>query len=55
MSEYEKDKLYCPLFMMSPVFETMKGCECRKEMCAWWVEDKQKCAIAVGGERSRGK
>lgn len=40
MSEYEKDKLYCPLFVMSPAFETMKGCECRKEMCAWWVEDK---------------
>lgn len=55
MSEYEKDKLYCPLFVMSPAFETMKGCECRKENCAWWVEDKQKCAIAVGGERNRGK
>lgn len=55
MSEYEKDKLYCPLFLASPAFETMKGCKCRKEMCAWWVEDKQKCAIAGGGERNRGK
>lgn len=32
-----------------------KQCLCRKENCAWWVEDKQKCAIAVGGERNRGK
>lgn len=45
----------CPLFLASPAFETAKGCECRKEKCAWWVEDKQKCAIAVGGERNRGK
>lgn len=45
----------CPLFFASPEFETEESCECRKENCAWWVEDKQKCAIAVGGERSRGK
>lgn len=25
---------------------------CIKEQCAWWIEDKQKCAIAVlGGVR----
>lgn len=46
------DKLYCPLLLASPTFATDKGTECRKEHCAWWVEDKQKCAIAVGGERS---
>lgn len=55
MSEYEKDILYCPLFYMSPAFETVTGCECIEAACAWWVEDKQKCAIAVGGERNRGK
>lgn len=50
-----EDKLLCPLFVASPAFETIIGCECRKEDCAWWVEDKQKCAIVVGGERNRGK
>lgn len=50
-----EDKLLCPLFVASPAFEAIIGCECRKEDCAWWVEDKQKCAIAVGGERNRGK
>lgn len=25
---------------------------CVREQCAWWLEDKQKCAIAVlGGKR----
>lgn len=50
----ESNKI-CPLFMASLAFKTVLGCECRKEKCARWVEDKQKCAIAVGGERSRGK
>lgn len=45
----------CPLFMASPDFMTTESCECRKEECAWWVEDKQKCAITAGGERNRGK
>lgn len=45
----------CPLFYASPEFTTAKSCNCLKEECAWWVEDKQKCAIAVGGERNRGK
>ncbi len=45
----------CPLFYASSECNTLKACECQKERCAWWVEDKQKCAIAVGGERSRGK
>lgn len=45
----------CPLFYASSECNTLKACEYQKERCAWWVEDKQKCAIAVGGERSRGK
>ena len=25
---------------------------CLKEKCAWWVEDKQKCAVtAIGGKK----
>lgn len=47
-----EDNKICPLFLASPAFKTVKDCECRKEACAWWVEDKQKCAIAVGGERN---
>lgn len=52
----------CPLLTTNTVIDengTVKiGTQpvfCLKEQCAWWVEDKQKCAIAVGGERSRGK
>lgn len=52
----------CPLLTTNTVIDengTVKiGTQpvfCLKEQCAWWVEDKQKCAIAVGGERNRGK
>ena len=55
MSEYEKNKLYCPLLLASDTISDPKGWICQRENCAWWVEDKQKCAIAVGGERNRGK
>lgn len=25
---------------------------CRRDSCAWWVEDKQKCAVAaLGGKK----
>ena len=50
----ESNKI-CPLFLASLEFFTEENCKCLKEKCAWWVEDKQKCAIAVGGERNRGK
>lgn len=45
----------CPLLFASPEFVTTKSCECRKEECAWWVEDKQKCAITAMGGEKRGK
>lgn len=51
----ENNKLYCPLFLSSQAITNLENWYCRKENCAWWVEDKQKCAIAVGGERNRGK
>ena len=35
----------CPLFLMSPAFETTKGCECRKDLCAWWHFYTNQCAI----------
>ena len=28
---------------------------CMKEKCAWWIEDKQKCAIAAIGCVKHGK
>lgn len=50
-----EDNKICPLFLASPAFETEKGCECCKEKCAWWVEDKQKCTITAMGGEKRGK
>lgn len=52
-------EVICPLLTTNTVVEengTMKiGIEpiaCIKEQCGWWVEDKQKCAVAaIGGER----
>ena len=49
------NKLYCSLLLASQAITNPEGWVCRKDNCAWWVEDKQKCAIAVGGERNRGK
>lgn len=52
----DNDNKICPLPLASPAVETLEGCVCRKENCAWWVEDKQKCAItAIGGEKHHGK
>ena len=51
MSEYEKNMLYRPLLLASDAISDPEGWICRRENCAWWVEDKQKCAIAVGGEK----
>ena len=48
----EGNNKICPLFLASLAFKTEKGCKCRKEKCAWWIEDKQKCAVtAMGGEK----
>lgn len=49
------DKIICPLLTSTAMGGTL-ATACQKEKCAWWVEDKQKCAIAaIGGERNRGK
>lgn len=44
------DEKLCPLFVMT---NALCSCEapymCVKEKCSWWLEDKQKCAIAVMG------
>ena len=54
MNDNKNGKI-CPLLFASPDFETVQGCVCRKEDCAWWVEDKQKCAVAAIGGESHGK
>lgn len=41
----ENNQVYCPIFLSSDAFEKEEGCVCRKENCAWWVEDKQSCAV----------
>lgn len=54
----EQNKI-CPLLTTNTVVDennTVKiGTQpvfCVKEQCAWWLEDKQKCAIAViGGKK----
>ena len=46
----------CPLLTTNTVVEENAKVSigtqpviCVKEMCAWWLEDKQKCAIAMMG------
>ena len=54
-----KQETICPLLTTNTVVgenNTVKiGTQpvlCVQEQCAWWIEDKQKCAIAVmGGKR----
>lgn len=55
-------EIICPLFTTNTMIDENSAIKidtqrifCIEEQCAWWVEDKQKCAIAVGGERNRGK
>lgn len=46
----DNNKPMCPL--LTSVAPGMRGgvaTACQKEKCAWWIEDKQKCAIAVIG------
>lgn len=40
----DKDEKLCPMTFANPADISMK---CERERCAWWYEDKQKCAIAV--------
>lgn len=50
----------CPLLTTNTVVEedgTVRiGTQpvfCLKEQCAWWVEDRQKCAIMTAGAKGR--
>ncbi len=44
-------KLICPLLSLQEKPEWVRTC--KKEECAWWIADKQGCAIAVIGEEVR--
>lgn len=51
-----KQEMICPLLTTNTVVDennTVKiGTQpvlCVHEQCAWWIEDKQKCAITVMG------
>lgn len=51
-------KAICPLLTTNAVVDengkVSVGTQpvfCIKEQCSWWLEDKQKCAIAVLGGR----
>lgn len=54
-----EDRAICPLLTTNTVIQNDRvsiGTQpvfCIKEQCAWWVEDKQKCAIAIitGGKK----
>lgn len=48
----EENKLMCPIFSLTE-HGTRMAVTCQKELCAWWIEDKQKCAIAlwIGGKK----
>lgn len=55
-----EDRAICPLLTTNTVVdennEIRIGTQpvfCIEEQCSWWVEDKQKCAIAIitGGKR----
>lgn len=40
-------ELYCPFMLMSGKVEDVL---CRKEYCAWWLDDRKECAIHALGE-----
>ena len=52
----------CPLLTTTNVSYDFNTCRvstptipCLKKECAWWIEDKQKCAIASMGCVKHGK
>jgi len=48
------DETICPLLTTNTIVDSdgevkigTQPVYCLKEMCAWWLEDKQRCAVAV--------
>lgn len=50
----KENKLICPLLTTTKMGGTIVTA-CQEEKCAWWIEDKQKCAMKVMGGERRGK
>lgn len=54
-----EDRIICPLLTTNTVVDEDKQIKigtqpvfCVEEQCAWWIEDKLKCAIKVlGGKK----
>jgi hypothetical protein len=44
-----KQNKICPLLTINTVKIGTQPVFCVTEQCSWWLEDKQKCAIAVMG------
>ena len=56
------NEIICPILTTNTVIDKNSSMKidtqpvfCIKEQCAWWVEDKQKCAITAMGGEKRGK
>ena len=47
-----EDKNLCPMCFNNPADVSY---DCIKKQCSWYIEDKQKCAIAVLAEKRCGK
>lgn len=41
------NEIKCPMTFGDPCGDREEGC--RRERCAWWLEDKQRCAVAEIG------
>jgi hypothetical protein len=48
------EKKICPL-LTTTVMGGKVATVCQREKCAWWIEDKRKCAISVIGGVRHGK
>lgn len=44
----------CPLLSAREGQNPLSAFKCVRESCAWWIEDKQKCAVtAIGSVKTR--
>ena len=53
-------EIICPLLTTNTVIEEgskvsigTQPVYCMRELCAWWNEDKQKCAVVVMGGKTK--
>lgn len=49
-----ENKIGCPMtYNIPPSRSINRSYNCVEELCAWWVEDAQKCALLVLAESQR--